>query len=76
KADLLGIPVERPVCSDAASLGAAILAAAGTGAFRSIREAAEAWYRAAITFEPDASRHAAYQEVYQRYTALYQQLYG
>ena len=76
KADLLGIPVERPVCSDAASLGAAILAAAGIGAFRSIHEAAEAWYRTATTFEPDGSRHAAYQEVYQRYSALYQKLYG
>jgi lipoate-protein ligase B len=33
KADLLGIPVERPACADAASLGAAMLAAAGTEDF-------------------------------------------
>jgi len=76
KADLLGIPVERPACADAASLGGAVLAAAGMGRFGSIREASEAWYRSERVFEPDAGRHAAYREVYERYLKLQEKLYG
>jgi xylulokinase len=76
KADLLGIVVERPVCADAASLGAAVLAAAGTGRFSSIAEASEAWYRPARLFEPDPARYQIYREVYTRYLGLMQRLYG
>jgi len=76
KADLLGLPVERPACTDAGSLGAAMLAAAGTGRFGSVAEAAEAWYRTDRTFEPNPVNYAAYQEVYRRYLELYRQLYG
>ncbi len=76
KADMLGVPVDRPVCSDAASLGAAMLAATGTGQFASVAEAADAWYRAARTFEPDPANAAASEDIYGRYLALYDQLYG
>jgi xylulokinase len=72
----MGIIVERPTCSDAASLGAAMLAAAGIGRFSSIAEASEAWYRPARVFEPDHSRHEGYGEVYARYQDLMQRLYG
>ncbi|MHB9133306.1 MAG: xylulokinase [Armatimonadota bacterium] len=76
KADMLGIPVERPACSDAASLGAAMLAAAGIGRFTSIIDAADAWYRPAQCFEPNPERYAIYREVYGRYKELYAKLYG
>jgi len=76
KADLLGIVVERPACADAASLGAAMLAAAGTGRFSSIAEASEAWYRPARLFEPDPARYEIYREVYTRYLSLMRRLYG
>jgi xylulokinase len=76
KADLLGILVERPACPDAASLGAAMLCAAGTGRFASIAEAAEAWYRPARVYEPDPDRHIAYCKVYKRYLDLMRRLYG
>ena len=76
KADLLGTPVERPACSDAALIGAAAMAAAGTGAFSSVLEASDAWYRPERVFEPDASRFETYQEVYRRYLDLYRRLYG
>jgi len=76
KADMLGAPVERPVCSDAGSLGAAMLAAVGTGQFASIDQACEAWYRPERVFEPNPSRAAAYDEVYGRYIELYRRLYG
>jgi xylulokinase len=76
KADLLGIPVERPACADAASLGAAMLSAVGTGRFSSITEASEAWYRPARVFEPDLTRFEIYREVYARYLDLMWRLYG
>jgi xylulokinase len=76
KADLLGAPVERPACTEAASLGAAMLAAAGIGRFASLREASESWYRTERVFEPDASRYSAYREVYERYQRLQEKVYG
>jgi xylulokinase len=76
KADLLGVPVERPACAEAASLGAAMLAAAGIGRFAGVREASEAWYRPERVFEPNASRYAVYREVYERYQQLQEKLYG
>ncbi|MCL5103992.1 MAG: FGGY family carbohydrate kinase [Armatimonadetes bacterium] len=76
KADMLGLPVERPLCSDAASLGAAMLAAAGVGNFATVEEASEAWYRPARVFEPNPEHSAAYHEVYSRYGSVYDLLYG
>lgn len=76
KADMLGLPIERPKCSEAASLGAAMLAAAGTGHSASIEEAADAWYRRARLFEPDPAKRGVYDEVYARYQDLCSRLYG
>jgi len=76
KADLLGIGVERPACPDAASLGAAMFAASGTGRFSSIAEASRAWYRSERLFEPEPARHGAYREVYERYKDAMHRLYG
>jgi xylulokinase len=76
KADLLGIVVERPACADAASLGAAMLAAAGTGRFTTITEASEVWYRSERFFEPDPAAHQIYREVYGRYLDLVRRLQG
>jgi xylulokinase len=75
KADLLGLPVERPACPDAASLGAAMLAAAGTGRFAGVAEAAEAWYRPDRVFEPNSAHQQIYRDVYGRYRDLYRRLY-
>ncbi len=76
KTDLLGIPIERPACSEASSLGAAMLAAAGVGQFRDAAEASEAWYRPGRIFEPDMAHHEHYREVMARYLRLYESLYG
>lgn len=76
KADLLGVPVERPACSEAASLGAAMLAATGVGQFSTLAEAADAWYRADRTFEPNDELFDTYRGVYKAYLDLYQRLYG
>ena len=76
KADLLGIPVERPACPEASALGAAMLAAVGTGRFDGVQQASEAWYRSSRVFEPDMKRHEDYKEVIGRYLTLYESLYG
>jgi xylulokinase len=76
KADVLGLPVERVACSEAASLGAAELAMAAVGEFASVAEASRALYRSDRTFEPDADRGAQYARPLKRYEALYETLYG
>lgn len=76
KADALGAPVERPACPEAASLGAAMLAAAGIGHFASLAEASEEWYRPAASFEPDPSAADTWDEIYGRYEGTLGRLYG
>lgn len=76
KADMLGVPVERPACQAAASVGAAALVAAGLGGAGTLAEIATAWYRAERTFDPDPMRAEAYQGVYARYRELCRKLYG
>lgn len=75
KADVLGTRVERPMCTDAASLGSAMLAAVGTGGCDSLQTASLTWYQKDRVFEPDAARHAAFQEVYLRHLDIYKRLY-
>jgi xylulokinase len=75
KADMLQTPVERPECVEAASPGAAMLAAVGTGRFDTLADAADAWYGARGTFEPDAARETIYEDVYNRYLAAQMRLY-
>ena len=71
KADLLGIPVEVSEQAEPGTLGAALLAGVGSGAYGSLREAAT---RAGIArrFEPDgrrASRYAAKVASHRRWAA-------
>jgi xylulokinase len=76
KADVTGMPVERPAVTEAATLGAAMLAAVGAGAFASLAECSAAFYRAEYTFVPDTQRHALYEAPYHAYRSFYQSLYG
>jgi len=64
KADVTGLPVERPAVAEAATLGAAMLAAVGAGDFPSIDACARACYRLERTFLPDAAAGALYEEPY------------
>ncbi|MBI1238381.1 MAG: glycerol kinase GlpK [Alphaproteobacteria bacterium] len=61
-ADLLGRPIERPENTETTAFGAALLAALGSGAVRSLDEAGALW-RSARRFEPllgQAERDARY----------------
>ena len=75
KADVLGVPIERPMVTEAATLGAAMLAATGAGEFASVAECSAAFYRVECVFAPDPERHAQYEAPYQAYRELYRRLY-
>jgi len=70
-ADVSGVPRVQTACSDACSLGSAILAAVGAGMFASVPAACDAMVRVVSTVEPSAEAHAAYRPLYDRYTRLY-----
>lgn len=76
KADVLDVPVEIPQCSEAASLGAAILAGIGAKVFSDISQAVREVVKIKKTFYPEPSNVAVYQRIYQEYLSLYQRLYG
>ena len=75
KADVSGCPVERPVVTEASTLGAALLAAVGVGEFGSLEEAAAATVRVDTVFAPDAEAQQEYEGPYQRYQRLSGMLY-
>jgi xylulokinase len=67
QADVTGLPVRRPLVTEAATLGAAMLAACGSGEFGSLASSVEALFRPGARFEPDPARAAPYEEAFQRY---------
>jgi len=70
-ADTAGIPVRIPASTDGPLLGSGILAAHGAGHFSSIHEGIETMVKPGRLIEPNPSATAAYEEIYQRYLALY-----
>ena len=75
KSDIAGRAIEKPQVTEAAVLGAAMLAALGRGAFRSLAEGCEAFAKVERVFEPNAQNHARYDELYKSYLALYRFVY-
>jgi xylulokinase len=71
KADVLGIPVAIPTVGETAVMGAAILAAAGAGAAPSLEAGVAAMTSVERRVEPDPAAHAAYDEAFAVYRALY-----
>jgi xylulokinase len=71
KADILGIPVERPVVTESGCLGMAMLAGIATGVFTNPQESVDRFVRIERSFEPDAARHEAYRALHARYRELY-----
>jgi xylulokinase len=74
-ADISGWPIERPPVTEAAVVGAAMIAAVGAGAFATLEECSEAFYKKERVFTPDPSKHALYEELYHRYIEFYQYVY-
>jgi xylulokinase len=76
KADITGLPVQQMAVSDAACLGAAILAAVGAGVFdglspTAISAATAAMTHPAATFEPRGTRTPVYGTLFSLWRNLY-----
>ncbi len=76
KADVLGVPVAIPVVGETAVLGAAILAAAGSGAASGLVEAVGAMTAVARRLAPNPAHRATHDVGYEAYRALYPALRG
>lgn len=74
-ADVAGAPVELTAVADAATLGTAICAATGAGAYADLRSAAAAMVRPARVFTPDERLRDVYDRGYSRYIATYEALH-
>jgi len=70
-ADILGRPLVRTRVSEAGCLGVALLAAAGTGAFRSLEEGVRTMVSLGERFEPEPARQRLYAERFEKYRALW-----
>lgn len=73
-ADIAGVPVELPQCSEAAVLGGAILGGVAADVLPGIVEASERFYRPAGVFTPGGNS-AEYREPYERYRKTMDLLY-
>lgn len=74
RADILGLPLHRVACLDTGSVGAAIMAALGTGLFATIADASRAFVRIERTFTPDPAKRGRYDRLIRRYGVAYEQL--
>jgi xylulokinase len=71
KASVLGVPAAIPRIPDTAALGAAILAAAGTGGHVDLEAAVAAMTALERRIEPDPADHARYDGAFAVYRSLY-----
>ena len=70
-ADVFGVPVVTTNAVEGGAFGAALLAAAGVGAFRGVAEAADQLVQETGRVEPVAANHARYTEWHRIYQSLY-----
>lgn len=70
-ADVAGVPISLTSVSDAVSLGSAMCAAVGAGAYPNLRVAGVSMVYLGATVEPDTSTRAVYEEGYTRYKETY-----
>lgn len=71
KADISGIPVVKPVITEAASFGAALLAGVGAGVYPSVVEAANRFLNLETPINPRTEFQDAYQQSYELYCKVY-----
>lgn len=76
KANVLNTTIEVPKCSEAASLGAAMMAGVGAGIYSSFEEAGETAVAIERQYHPVADQVEEYQEIYENYSDVYHRLYG
>src|SRR5690606_37916233 len=71
RADVTGLPVERPRLTDTSPVGAAMLAAVAAGAYPDLAAAAARVDAVAETVEPERGRQAIYDDAHGRYRRLF-----
>ncbi len=71
KADITGKEVVTLNVTESGCQAGAILGGVATGAYKSIEEAVGVLVRERSSFEPDARRHAAYREQFDRYEQIW-----
>ena len=72
QADILEHPIHVSTCSEAAELGAAILAAAGVGLYSDIPEACRNMSVTLSTpIQPNPANFSVYRDSYEKYRTLY-----
>jgi len=76
KADMSGIPYITTRSSEAACMGAAILAGAGSGVFSSIEDGCTKLVTIKKKYLADPAKYEKYQEIYRRYVKLYEHMKG
>ncbi len=76
QADVFGLPLQRTLLKEQASVGAALLAGVGVGVYRDINEACERTVQYGDITQPDAARHARYDVLYAHFRELYPRLKG
>ncbi len=73
-ADLFNAEIYTLTCTEGAPYGAAIIAATGAGFYKSVNEACENILKKATSIYPDKQRSVIYNDYYQVYKRLYDQL--
>jgi xylulokinase len=76
QADIYGRPVKRLKEDEAALLGAAILGGVGAGLFGSIDDGVAKMVKTLETYTPDEENSALYATSLERFTHVYEKLYG
>ena len=74
KADITGKPIQVPASDAATSLGAAILAGVGVGAYRDFDDAVNRTVRITREHQPSEEPKEAYEKAYRIYRELYEDL--
>lgn len=74
QADVFGLPLQRTLLTEQASVGAALLAGVGAGVYRDLEEACGCTVQYGPITEPDARRQGRYDELYAHYLELYPRL--
>ena len=75
RADVFNMPVKALMNDEAGTLGCMMMAAVGTGAYKTPEEALERAVKVSRVYEPDEAMHAYYMEKYQRFGELYKRMF-
>ncbi len=70
-ADVTGLPLQKSLMAEQACTGAALLAGVGAGVYDSLATACQETVQRGTLTEPDAARHAFYDEQHAQFLALY-----